>query len=95
MGSKITSVGAYYPAIIANNEVYKTVDFFKENNQPFDKTSSQIVEKFEQITGMTERRIAKDEMSVSEMGFLAARDAINNLGTDPETIDYIIVAHNY
>ena len=95
MGSEITSVGAYYPTIVAGNEVYKTVAFYKGNSQPSDKTSSQVVEKFEQITGITQRRIAKDEMSVSEMGFLAALDAINNGDVDKETIDYIIVAHNW
>jgi 3-oxoacyl-[acyl-carrier-protein] synthase-3 len=95
MGSEITSVGAYYPAIVAKNEIYKTVEFFKENSQPFDKTGTQVVDKFEQITGIKERRIAQDDMNASEMGFLAARDAISNRGADQETIDYIIVAHNW
>src|SRR5690606_32748542 len=51
--------------------------------------------KFEAITGIAERRYAPQNTTASDMAFQAAKDAIANAGIDPESIDQIIVAHNY
>ncbi|RYZ78153.1 MAG: ketoacyl-ACP synthase III, partial [Moraxellaceae bacterium] len=54
-----------------------------------------MVEKFKQITGIEERRYAKDDMQASDIGAAAARLAIENSGINAEDIDQLIVAHNF
>src|SRR5690606_8034575 len=45
--------------------------------------------------GIEERRYVTDDQVASDIGYLAALDALNSSQTDGETIDYIIVAHNF
>jgi 3-oxoacyl-[acyl-carrier-protein] synthase-3 len=54
-----------------------------------------VVNKFKDITGIEERRYADEDVNASDMATLAAREAIANSGIDPETIDQVIVAHNF
>ncbi|MCB0434291.1 MAG: ketoacyl-ACP synthase III, partial [Mangrovimonas sp.] len=54
-----------------------------------------IVEKFHAITGIAERRYAEPHLKASDLGSIAAEKAINDANIDPETLDYIIVAHNF
>ena len=48
-----------------------------------------------EITGIEERRYANKDQVTSDLGFIAAQEAIENSGIDPETLDYIIFAHNF
>ena len=57
--------------------------------------NEEIIEKFQKITGIRERRYAKDELNTSDIAYLAAKEAIKNSKVDPEKIDYIILAHNF
>ncbi|WP_134090935.1 hypothetical protein [Olivibacter sp. XZL3] len=54
-----------------------------------------IIRKFEAITGIEGRRYALGGVTASDMGALAAEEAIAQAGVDLESIDQIIVAHNY
>src|SRR5690606_37389000 len=54
-----------------------------------------IAEKLKEITGIEERRYADKEQVTSDLGLIAAQAAIENSGIDPETLDYIIFAHNF
>ena len=47
------------------------------------------------ITGISERRYAESHLTASDLGALAAEKAIKDAGVDPETLDYIILAHNF
>ncbi|MDB4290133.1 ketoacyl-ACP synthase III, partial [Flavobacteriaceae bacterium] len=40
-------------------------------------------------------RYAEDHLTASDLGALAAEKAISDAGIDPETLDYIILAHNF
>src|SRR5690606_25572311 len=53
-----------------------------------------IADKLNEITGIEERRYAENERVTGDLGCLAAQAAIEDSGIDPETIDYIIFAHN-
>jgi 3-oxoacyl-[acyl-carrier-protein] synthase-3 len=55
----------------------------------------EVVNKFKQITGIEERRYTTDNFNASDIGTEAARLAIEDSGVDIETIDHIIVAHNF
>jgi 3-oxoacyl-[acyl-carrier-protein] synthase-3 len=54
-----------------------------------------VIKKFKSITGIEHRRYAEDHLTSSDLAFFAAEKAIENAAIDPETIDYIIFAHNF
>lgn len=53
------------------------------------------MEKFEQITGIRERRYIDAGINTSDMASIVAKAALEDAQCDPETIDQIIVAHNF
>lgn len=95
MNIKITGSGSYIPTIRVTNSDFAQHNFLNEDGTAFNMTNEVIAEKFVEITGIVERRYASDDMVNSDMAFIAAKKAIENSGIDPETLDYIIFAHNY
>ncbi len=93
--SVITGTGSYIPAIIKKNSDFISCNFYSENNGRIDSPAAEIVEKFKKITGINERRYAPPEINASDMATYAARLAITDSGIDPESIDQIILAHNF
>jgi 3-oxoacyl-[acyl-carrier-protein] synthase-3 len=91
----ITGTGSYIPPHIKSNKEFGEQDFYGEDHQKIAAPSSEIVEKFKDITGIEERRYVGNEFKSSDMGLIAAKHAIDDAGIDPETIDQIIVAHNF
>lgn len=57
--------------------------------------NAEIIRKFEQITGIQERRYVRDDLVASDIAFYAATKALADSQIDEETLDYIIVAHNF
>ena len=55
----------------------------------------EVVRKFKKITGIEERRYTTDDLNASNIGYEAAKKAIEDSGMDPETLDQLIVAHNF
>src|SRR5688500_5713432 len=95
MRTVITGTGSYIPPVIKHNREFATNEFYTNNQEEIPNAADDIIEKFQKITGISERRYASENMSASDMAYLAAKSAIEDAGTDPETIDYIIVAHNF
>jgi len=91
----ITGSGSYIPDFVKTNKDFTGHNFYAEDNTALDIEPHIIVEKFKQITGIEERRYAPDEIDSSDMAAIAAQKAIDDSGCDPETIDQIIVAHNF
>lgn len=91
----ITGTGSYIPPHIKTNKDFAEQDFYAEDHEKIAAPSTEIVEKFKDITGIAERRYVGNEFTASDMGVIAAKHAIENAGIDPETIDQIIVAHNF
>jgi 3-oxoacyl-[acyl-carrier-protein] synthase-3 len=88
--------GSYLPPRIVKNEDFLGNHFFMDYGEPIDPaTNGQVVAKLEQITGITERRYAADDEVASDLGTKAAREALADAGIDAETLDHIIVAHNF
>jgi 3-oxoacyl-[acyl-carrier-protein] synthase-3 len=95
MKIKITGVGSYIPEIkVANIDFDKHV-FLNEDGSPFAYPNDVVIGKFKSITGIEQRRYAAPEQCSSDLAFLASQKAIENAGIDPETLDYIIFAHNF
>ena len=91
----ITGTGSYIPPDIKTNRDFTSHDFYAEDNQPIGIDPAIVVEKFKQITGIEERRYARSSMESSDMASIAAELAIKDANCDPETINQIIVAHNF
>lgn len=95
MAIKITGVGSYIPKVVTTNQEFKEHRFFNEDGTEFTVENEVIIEKFKSITGIAERRyIEKDQLN-SDIATIAAQRAIEDAKADPETLDYIILAHNY
>ncbi|MFN6244905.1 MAG: 3-oxoacyl-ACP synthase III family protein [Chitinophagaceae bacterium] len=95
MSTIITGTGSYIPSIVKTNQSFVNNSFYAENGELIATPSDEIVEKFKDITGIAERRYADANENTSEMASKAAVLAIEDAGIDPETIDQIIVAHNF
>ena len=80
MNIKISGIGSYIP---------------EKSGSPFGHPNEVVVNKFKSITGIENRRYANDQFTTSDLGYFAAQRAITNANIDPETIDYIIFAHNF
>ncbi|NRB84769.1 MAG: 3-oxoacyl-ACP synthase III family protein [Winogradskyella sp.] len=95
MSIKITGTGSCIPDNIEKNENFHQHEFLNIDGSSIDYPNDVIVEKFKAITGIVERRYADEQLVSSDLGFLAAQKAIDDANIDPETIDYIICAHNF
>ncbi len=95
MSTIITGTGSYIPNIVKTNQSFVNNSFYAENGELIATPNEEIVEKFKDITGIAERRYADNNENTSEMATKAAALAIKDAGIDPETIDQIIVAHNF
>lgn len=95
MGIKIIGSGSCIPEIIQENSSFINNSFYNADGSEIESSNSEIIEKFEKITGIRERRYAKKNLNTSDLGYIAAKNAIEDANIDPETIDYIIVAHNF
>lgn len=91
----ITGTGSYIPPTIKTNRDFIDQHFYGEDRERIITPPNEIVDKFKDITGIEERRYAADDMNTSDMATLAATKAIEDSGIDPETLDQIIVAHNF
>ena len=95
MNIKITGTGSYIPNIRVKNTDFANHTFLNEDGTLFSYPNEVVISKFKGITGIEERRYAESNQCASDLAFLAAQKAIENANIDIETIDYIILAHNF
>jgi 3-oxoacyl-[acyl-carrier-protein] synthase-3 len=93
--SIITGSGSYIPEIVVKNSDFAANIFYSEDGSPLDRPAEEIIGKFSRITGIVERRYAAPGILSSEMAAKASEQAIINSGIDKESIDQLIVAHNF
>lgn len=91
----ITGTGSYVPKHIVTNQDFAKNKFFDKEGNAFAASHEEIAEKFKAITGIEERRYVSDDLVASDIGAIAGRLAIEDAGIDPETLDQVIVAHNF
>lgn len=95
MGSKFIGIGSYIPTQNITNLYFKDYQFLNEQGDALKQKSEFIANKLQDITGIHERKYVATDMVTSDIGFIAAERAIANANIDPETLDYIIFAHNF
>jgi len=95
MATIITGTGSYIPGLVVPNNSFSDHSFYGEDGVLINTPNAEIFEKFKDITGIYERRYAEENVNTSDLATKAAALAIEDAGIDPETIDQIIVAHNF
>jgi 3-oxoacyl-[acyl-carrier-protein] synthase III len=95
LNTVITGTGSYIPTRIIKNSDFVSQTFFEKDETAIDSPGDVVVSKFKDITGINERRWVEENLTNSDISAMAAKDAIENAGIDPETIDQIILAHNF
>lgn len=94
--SVITGTGCCIPHRKVPNEAFLEHVFFEDADRPYPAGETpQIIAKFQKITEIAERRYVSDDLVASDLALEAARAALASAAIDPETLDYIIVAHNF
>ena len=93
--SVFTGTGSYVPPRQVTNEFFKTYEFYDSTGEKITTPNESIVEKFEEITTISERRYAEESQVTSDLALIAAQRAIDASGIDKEELDYIIFAHNF
>src|ERR1051325_6148411 len=95
MRSVIAGTGSHIPSHAVPNDHFLHHEFRGPDRKAIDKPNAEILQQFEAITTIRERRWAEKDQVTSHLGFLAAQAAIESSGTDPESLDYIIFGHNF
>jgi len=91
----ITGTGSYLPEIEVENTSFIENPFCFNDGRRIQNNNIDVIEKFKDITGISARRYVNDSQSCSEIAWIASQRAIDNSGIDIESIDMIIVAHNF
>jgi 3-oxoacyl-[acyl-carrier-protein] synthase-3 len=89
----ITGTGSYIPTINIDNSYFLDHQFFGPGGQKNSKSNQDIIRKFNEITCINERKYVTDDINTSDIAFLSAERALE--GVDRESLDYIIVGHNF
>lgn len=95
MALVITGTGSYIPEQIIKNTDFDGHEFYNPDGTKITSENAEIIEKFKGITGIEERRYASNQLLTSDLATKAAQEAISDANLDIETLDGIIVAHNY
>jgi 3-oxoacyl-[acyl-carrier-protein] synthase-3 len=92
---QIIGTGSSIPALIKTNKDFGVHRFYDHQQQPITTDPELVAMKFQEITGIEERRYALAHQNASDLGFEAAQRAIEAAGINPESLDFIVVAHNF
>ncbi|MCU7552936.1 ketoacyl-ACP synthase III [Chitinophagaceae bacterium LB-8] len=93
--SVITGTGCCIPTQTKTNPDFLSSKFYAEDRSIIKIEPKIIIDKFQKITGIAERRYVSDDLNTSDIATIAAQEAINDSGIDMETLDMIIVAQNF
>ncbi|MGY4383367.1 3-oxoacyl-[acyl-carrier-protein] synthase-3 [Pedobacter sp. UYP24] len=90
----IKGTGSYIPEKIVSGDAFLNSTFY-DNGVILDKDITEIIKKFSEITEINERRYVDDNLVNSDIAAVAAQNAIDSAGLDKESIDQIILCHNF
>lgn len=90
----ISGTGSYIPSKIVNGEDFMDSRFFDKGVR-LEKPVEDTIRQFAQITGINQRRYAEPEELCSDLAVRAALKALEDADIDKETLDYIILGHNF
>jgi 3-oxoacyl-[acyl-carrier-protein] synthase-3 len=91
----IVGTGSYIPERLVANADFLGNEFYGPDGRKFERSAEETIDKFVAITDIKSRRYVTDDLQTSDIAFFAAKDALDSSGIDKESLDYIIVAHNF
>lgn len=92
----IAGTGSFVPEMVISNDYFLDAEFYDPStNKKFETPNPEIIRKFYEITNIEERRYAEPNHVTSDLATFAARESIESSGVDPETLEFIIAAHNF
>lgn len=91
----ITGSGHFMPSEVVKNAHFLHHEFYDEQGVRIDKSNEEIIQKFQEITEIEERRYVTPDLMNSDIAAQAAKLAIEDAGVDQEDLDYVMVATNY
>jgi 3-oxoacyl-[acyl-carrier-protein] synthase-3 len=95
MRAILSATGSVIPSVCRPNSDFMQYDFRDADGARIAKANERILEQFEAITGIRERRYVPDDLVTSDIAAEAASSALDSSGIDRESLDAIIVAHNF
>jgi len=94
--TRIIGTGSYLPPKIIKNSHFLNYEFFDPSTKKvFDKKNEEIIQKFKDITNIEERRYVAEDQVTSDIAAYAIKEACSSAGISDESLDFIIIAHNF
>ncbi|MEN8116478.1 MAG: ketoacyl-ACP synthase III [Bacteroidota bacterium] len=94
--TRIIGTGSYIPPVIVKNSHFLNHEFYELSKKKItDKTNEEIIQKFKEITNIEERRYVAEDQVTSDIAALAIKDACESAGITTESLDFIIIGHNF
>jgi 3-oxoacyl-[acyl-carrier-protein] synthase-3 len=93
--TRIIGTGSYIPTRRIKNEDFLGNSFFETSGTKSPKGNQEIIDKFLEITTIEERRYVTDDLVTSDIAYYAAEEALKSADINRESLDQIIVAHNF
>ncbi len=91
----ITGTGSVVPDMVIPNSAFLDRTFMDEDGSLFPNSNEVIIEKFQSITEIAERRYARPDQTSKDLGAIAGQRALDDAGWSGEDIDLLIVAQNF
>lgn len=91
----IIGSGHYLPKNVIGRDFFMNSEFYTDEGEKIEKPNAEIINKFVEITEIENRRFIDENQTNSEIGYEAAKVAIEDSKINPETLDYIIYASNF
>lgn len=91
----IIGSGSYIPNRVIGRDFFMNSEFYTEDGVKIEKPTEEIISKFVEITEIENRRFIEENLSNSQIGYEAAKIAIEDAKIDGEELDYIIYASNF
>jgi 3-oxoacyl-[acyl-carrier-protein] synthase-3 len=91
----IAGTGSVLPEVVVPNSAFLQNEFMDDNGNSFPNSNEVIIQKFQQITEIEERRYVRPDQNSSDIGAEAAAKAIADAGWNAEDLDLLIVGQNF
>ncbi len=93
--TRIIGTGSYLPTKVIENKDFLNHTFYDVAKTKIDKDINEIVDKFEEITNISQRLHAEPEILTSDMAAIAVERACEDANVSLEDLDFVIVSHNF
>jgi len=94
--TRIIGTGSYLPPQVIKNSHFLNNEFFELSKKRIEgKSNEEIIQKFKEITNIEERRYVADDQLTSDIAALAITDACESAGIAKDSLDFILIGHNF